>query len=109
MRPLQMPADELGFLQMLNQEGVRYLLIGGYATKHYGCSTQANDVDLLIDNRRENAERLYPVIESVLGYKPRFNVADLSCRGKQLKMPNNDIDILTSTDAVESQTILLFI
>lgn len=83
--------DEFRFLEKMNSSGVRYLLIGGFAVKFYGCRETAEDVDLLIDNSPENAQKLYPIILDSLGYQPNFQLDELSLERKQLKMPNSTV------------------
>ena len=43
---------------MLNANGVRYLLIGGYAVGFYGYPRATNDIDIFVAKDIENARRL---------------------------------------------------
>lgn len=44
---------------MLNANGVRYLLIGGYAVGFHGYPRATNDIDIFVAKDKENAERLF--------------------------------------------------
>jgi hypothetical protein len=101
---LGIPAEAVRFLKDLNSSEVRYLVIGGYAVKFYGCREAVEDLDLLIDDSVENAERLYPIIVRVLGSTPNFHWQELSLPEKQLKISKLKIDILTSSRSVAFST-----
>ncbi len=42
----------------LNDHGVRYAVIGGFAIIHHGFARATNDIDLLVDPSPENVERI---------------------------------------------------
>ena len=50
--------DLLTLCQALNAEGVRYVLIGGFAVILHGFVRATKDIDLLIDASVENVQRL---------------------------------------------------
>lgn len=43
---IQLPPDFKEFLQSLNSNEVRYLLVGGYAVNYYGFSRATAELDL---------------------------------------------------------------
>ena len=55
---IQLPPDFREFLSLLNQHGVDYLLIGGYAVNLYGFVRTTGDLDIFIDLNAENVARL---------------------------------------------------
>lgn len=55
---IALPEDFKEFLQLLNANGVEYLLIGGYAVGYYGYPRATNDLDIWIAIAPENAERI---------------------------------------------------
>jgi hypothetical protein len=55
MTPL--PPDFKEFLRLLNENGVEYLLIGGYAVGYYGYVRATADMDVWIAMNAENAEK----------------------------------------------------
>ncbi|HEX9688021.1 MAG TPA: nucleotidyltransferase [Thermoanaerobaculia bacterium] len=50
--------DLVAICRSLNNEGVRYLLIGGFAVILHGLVRTTKDIDLLIDPSEENIRRL---------------------------------------------------
>jgi hypothetical protein len=50
--------DLLALCQALNAEGVKYLLIGGFAVILHGFFRATKDIDLLVDASTENIQRL---------------------------------------------------
>jgi hypothetical protein len=55
---LALPQDFRELLELLNANGVRYLLVGGYAVGHYGYSRSTNDIDIFVANDDKNARNL---------------------------------------------------
>lgn len=43
---IELPDDFKEFLKLLNEHGVEYLLIGGYAVGYYGYPRATNDLDI---------------------------------------------------------------
>ena len=58
------------FLKSLNLNGVRYLLLGGYAVIHYGYRRVTDDLDVWIAVDRENAERVSQTLREFGGFSP---------------------------------------
>lgn len=54
----ELPQDFKELLELLNRHNVRYLLIGGYAVGLYGYARSTNDIDIVIADDVENANRL---------------------------------------------------
>jgi hypothetical protein len=50
--------DLLNLCKALNAEGVRYVLIGGFAVILHGFVRATKDIDLLVDASAENLQRL---------------------------------------------------
>lgn len=55
---LGLPKDFRELLELLNANGVRYLLVGGHAVGCYGYSRSTNDIDLFVAPDFENADNL---------------------------------------------------
>lgn len=55
---LGLPQDFRELLELLNANGVRYLLIGGHAVGCYGYSRSTNDIDFFVAADIENAQNL---------------------------------------------------
>ena len=54
----ELPQDFKEFLRLLNDHGVEYLLIGGYAVGYYGYPRSTADIDVWVANRLDNAGKL---------------------------------------------------
>ncbi|MCK4352496.1 hypothetical protein KAW65_03715 [candidate division WOR-3 bacterium] len=57
----------------LNEQGVKYLVIGGIAVNLYGIMRATADLDIMVDLSQENVEKLVIALEN-LGYKPKVPV-----------------------------------
>jgi len=55
---IELPLDFKEFLKLLNENSVRYLLIGGYAVGYHGYPRATNDMDVWIAVHPENAQRI---------------------------------------------------
>jgi hypothetical protein len=66
--------DLVAICRSLNKEGVRYLLIGGFAVILHGSVRTTKDIDLLIDPTEDNIRRL----KKALGTLPDNAVALLA-------------------------------
>ncbi|MDO4246894.1 MAG: nucleotidyltransferase [Deinococcus sp.] len=55
---MQLPPDFAEFLKLLNQHGVKYLLIGGYAVNLYGFVRATGDLDIFVELTQDNIQRL---------------------------------------------------
>ena len=62
------------FVQSLNNNRVRYLIIGGYAVAFHGHPRYTKDLDIWIESNQNNAQRLLDALAE-LG----FGALDLDC------------------------------
>lgn len=85
--------------QLVNH-GVRFLVVGGLAVHFYNESRMADDLDLLIEQSPENADRLFAAFVA-LKLTPQFSknlIAQPSQTPKQLSLkPTFYADLLTLT------------
>lgn len=58
MATIQLPPDFAEFLSLLNQHGVKYLLIGGYAVNLHGFVRATGDMDIFVELSGQNIEKL---------------------------------------------------
>lgn len=70
---IELPLDLKEFLKLLNENGVKFLLIGGYAVGYHGYPRATNDMDVWIAIHPENAQR---VVNTLKGF--RFDHPDLT-------------------------------
>jgi hypothetical protein len=99
---MALPKDWRAFIESLNSNGVEYLIVGAVALAYHGFPRYTGDLDILVRNSPENAQRL----ESVLA---TFGFASLGLKAQdfaepyrvvQLGVPPNRIDLLTSNTGV---------
>lgn len=57
--------DPIGALSVLNQHGVDYILIGGFAGKLHGSPVLTVDIDICYDRARANLERLAAALREI--------------------------------------------
>ena len=86
------------FLELLNENKVKYLVVGGYAVAFHGHPRYTRDIDVWIELSPDNANNILNALKEFgfgsLGLKPDdFLESDQII---QLGYPPNRIDILTS-------------
>jgi len=86
------------FLELLNENKVKYLVVGGYAVAFHGHPRYTKDIDVWIELSPDNANNILKALKEFgfgsLGLKPDdFLESDQII---QLGYPPNRIDILTS-------------
>jgi predicted nucleotidyltransferase len=55
---LELEQDFKELLRLFNENGVKYLLIGGYAVSIHGYVRATNDIDLVVSNDPQNAQNV---------------------------------------------------
>ena len=91
------------FIQSLNDNQVRYLVVGGYAVALHGYPRYTKDIDIWIELSPENASRMVRALEQfgfgALGLREQdFLDADTII---QLGYPPRRIDLLTTLTGVD--------
>ena len=97
-----LPSDFREFLKLLNDTGVEYLLIGGYAVGYHGYPRTTADMDVWVAISEDNASKLVRVFHRFGMADPKLT-ADLFLRpGKIIRMgvPPMRIEVLTDIDGV---------
>jgi hypothetical protein len=94
------------FIQSLNKNNVRYLVIGGYAVAFHGHPRYTKDIDFWIGMSQENAANMVKALEQFgfasLGLKEDdFTAPDQII---QLGYPPERIDIITTPPGVDFDT-----
>src|SRR4030066_352560 len=101
-KPMLNP-DFKEFIQLLNDNQVRYLVVGGYAVALHGYPRYTKDIDIWIELAPANASRIVRALEKFgfgsLGLKEQdFLEADTII---QLGYPPRRIDLLTTLPGVD--------
>ncbi len=91
------------FIQLLNDNHVRYLVVGGYAVGFHGYPRYTKDLDIWIEVSDKNAANIMNALY-YFGFKDvGLNKEDFLKNNEiiQLGYPPNRIDIVTSCDGVD--------
>lgn len=91
------------FIESLNDNGVRYLVVGGYAVAFHGHPRYTKDFDVWIEMSEANAARMVAALEQFGFGSLGLTAADFLVPDQiiQLGYPPNRIDILTTLPGVE--------
>ena len=98
--------DYKEFIQSLNDNHVRYLVVGGYAVAFHGHPRYTKDIDIWIEMTNANAEKVITSLEQFgfgsLGLrKEDFLVPDQTI---QLGYPPTRIDLINTLSGVDFKT-----
>ncbi len=94
------------FIQLLNDNQVKYLVIGGYAVAVHGHPRYTKDIDIWIEISEENAQNLVTALT-------QFGFESLGLKSDDFQTPNqiiqlgyppNRIDLITNPDGIDFQT-----
>ncbi|GBO56398.1 hypothetical protein APA_4734 [Pseudanabaena sp. lw0831] len=94
------------FIQLLNDNQVSYLVIGGYAVAVHGHPRYTKDIDIWIEISEENSQKIITALTE-------FGFGSLGLTAQdfqephqiiQLGYPPNRIDLITSPDGIDFQT-----
>ncbi len=91
------------FIELLNSNNVKYLVVGGYALAFHGHPRYTKDIDIWVWVERGNAENIIAALHK-FGFKSlELKVDDFLVPGYviQLGNPPSRIDILTSVTALD--------
>jgi len=90
------------FVELLNSNGVEYLVVGGFAVSYHGFARYTGDIDFLVRPTEENSHRVLAALAQFGFGSLGIQAEDFQLPGKvvQLGVPPNRIDILTSISGV---------
>lgn len=99
---MQLPPDFKEFLQLLNDQQVEYLLVGGYAVAYYGYPRATGDIDFWLAVEPVNATRLVAVLDT-FGFGSSAITPDVFLQDNkivQMGVPPMRIDLFTTLSGV---------
>ncbi|HET6569372.1 MAG TPA: nucleotidyltransferase [Rhodothermales bacterium] len=106
MNTTRLPLDFKEFLKSLNEQNVKYLLVGGYAVGYYGYPRATADIDVWIASDPQNAARVVAALKAfgfeVQGLSPDLFLAP--DRIVRMGVAPMRIEILTSVSGVAFDT-----
>ena len=91
MEKMQLPVDFKEFIQCLNSNNVKYLLLGGWAVGIYGHPRATKDIDFLISNNPENLINLQNAFFDFGA--PPVNIEYFRKKGNVVRFGNSPIKI----------------
>lgn len=103
MEKTRFPDDFKEFLKLLEENEVRYLLIGGYAVSIHGYARTTLDMDIWIGMDDENARRMVDVMASFGFSRDELNpeiFLDERCLIR-MGLPPLRLEVLTMIDGIE--------
>lgn len=94
------------FIQSLNDNQVRYLVIGGYAVALHGYPRYTKDIDIWIETMPENAVNVMQALQQFGFGSLELTLEDFLAPDQviQLGYPPNRIDLITTPDGVDFVT-----
>lgn len=94
------------FIQLLNNNQVKYLVIGGYAVAVHGHPRYTKDIDIWIEISEENAQKLVTALTQFGFESLGLTSEDFQTPNQiiQLGYPPNRIDLITNPDGIDFQT-----
>jgi len=101
MAKKRLPDDFKEFIQSLNSNEVRYLLIGGWAVGLYGNPRATKDIDFLVSIDSENLEKLQ---KALLAFgAPAIDIEHFKSAGNVIRMGSSpiQIDIINKADGID--------
>lgn len=94
------------FIELLNKNQVKYLVIGGYAVAIHGHPRYTKDIDIWVEISQENAIKLIIALEQFGFGGVGLTAQDFQTPDQiiQLGYPPNRIDLITTPDGIDFQT-----
>jgi len=100
-----LPTDFKEFIELLNKNNVRYIVIGGYAVVYHGYVRSTNDIDIWIDIREDNIENILKALDDFGFSSLNLKESDFSPdQIIQLGYPPNRIDLITTPAGIDFDT-----
>ena len=98
--------DFLDLLSLFNENGVRYLVAGGYATSVYAVPRYTKDLDIWLEPTEENAKAILAALNEFGFGSVGLNVEDFTKPDHviQLGYAPNRIDLLTQLKGLDFET-----
>ncbi len=103
MATIHLPSDFKEFLQLLNSNHIKYLLVGGYAVGYYGYPRATADMVLWVAMQPENGRKLVEAIKAFGFDLPELSPELFLEKNKVIRMgvPPIRIELITSIDGVD--------
>jgi hypothetical protein len=99
---MNLSPDLRAFVELLNAQNVKYVIVGGYAVAYHGHPRFTGDIDFFIEQSNDNASRVAAVINEFGFGSTGLTSSDFLDPGAiiQLGYPPHRIDLITAIDGV---------
>ena len=96
-------SDFRDMLSAFIEQGVEFLVVGGYAMAAHHWPRATKDLDLWVRPSAENGDRVLLALDAFGAPRRGLTAADLEVEGTiyQVGVPPNRIDVITTVDGVE--------
>ena len=103
MATIHLPNDFKEFLELLNSEKAKYLLVGGYAVSHYGYPRATGHMDVWIAVNPANAAAMVRVFRKFGFAADTVSAGSFLTRDKVIRIgvPPVQIDLVTHVEGVD--------
>ena len=100
-----LPEEFKEFIELLDKNSVKYIVIGGYAVVYHGYVRSTNDIDIWIDIRGDNVSKAIKALEEFGFSSLNIKATDFSPNQIiQLGYPPNRIDLITTPAGIDFET-----
>jgi len=100
---LTLHPDFKEFLNLLNEQKVKYIILGGYAVVYHGYPRSTGDIDVWVQPTLENAKKVVQAVRAFGFSIPNTAINQFKNPGNILRMglPPVRIEVMTSVSGLE--------
>jgi len=104
---MKVEKDYEEFLSLLNKHNVKYCIIGAFAVAFYAKPRYTKDIDILVEPKKENAQKILRALEEFGFGELSISEDDLTCEGNILQLGYEPlrIDLLNKLEGFQFQDI----
>lgn len=104
---MKVEKDYEEFLGLFNKHSVRYCIIGAYAVAFYAKPRYTKDIDILVEPKKENAQKILRALKEFGFGELSISVYDLTREGNILQLGYEPmrIDLLNKLEGFQFQDI----
>jgi hypothetical protein len=67
---------------LLENEGIEYMVTGGYACRIYTAGGPESDVDIVLNLTQNNTQKFGSVVYSIFGFNPLYAIEEFEAKGR---------------------------
>jgi hypothetical protein len=87
------------FIELLNSNGVEYLVVGAFALAHHGYPRYTGDIDILVRPTPENADRMIQTLN-------HFGFSGLGLTSQDFSNPDNIVQLGVAPNRIDLVTAI---